>query len=138
MSLYDPPSIEVKKRGRGFAPTAPPSILVGDTTYTPLRPYTLVYVDVFFAKVIRVWPLKALRLPLSYDVHVRSVAVLQRLSGTGWRLNLESAHQPGLKGGANSKTKVTCPACGQNAWGKPDLYIDCKFCGRQMTPKVPV
>jgi predicted SprT family Zn-dependent metalloprotease len=62
----------------------------------------------------------------------------KRLAATGWKLNLESAHRPGLKGGANSKTKVTCAACGQNAWGKPDLYIDCKFCGRQMTPKVPV
>jgi hypothetical protein len=55
-----------------------------------------------------------------------------KLAKTGWALNLQSAHRPGLKGGANSKTKFTCSSCGQNAWGKPDLAIVCKPCGIEM------
>jgi hypothetical protein len=56
----------------------------------------------------------------------------KRLAATGWKLNLQSAHQPGAKGGKNSKTKFTCPECGQNAWGKPDLAVICKPCGAEM------
>jgi hypothetical protein len=55
-----------------------------------------------------------------------------KLAKTGWRLNLQSAHRPGPKGGTNSKTKFTCAACGQNAWGKPDLAIVCEPCGVKM------
>lgn len=55
------------------------------------------------------------------------------LSAKGWRLNLQSAPRPGSQGGTNSKTKFTCPACGQNAWGKPDLSISCIPCRVQMT-----
>jgi hypothetical protein len=51
-----------------------------------------------------------------------------KLATTGWRMNLQSAHRPGAKRGANSKTKFTCMSCGQNAWGKPDLAIGCKLC----------
>ena len=52
------------------------------------------------------------------------------LAATGWKLNLQSTHRPGPAGGKpNSKTKFTCPSCGQNAWGKPDLAIGCKSCG---------
>ena len=38
-----------------------------------------------------------------------------KLAATGWRLNSQSAPRPGQRGGINSKTKFTCPACGQNA-----------------------
>lgn len=31
-----------------------------------------------------------------------------------------------------NKTKFTCPTCGANAWGKPDLHIDCRDCQRPM------
>src|SRR6516225_7001705 len=55
-----------------------------------------------------------------------------RLAETNWRLNLESAHRPGDQRGPNSKVKFTCSACGQNAWGKPDLAIVCKPCGIEM------
>ena len=55
-----------------------------------------------------------------------------KLAATGWKLNLQSAHRPGAKGGTNSKTKFTCTACGQNAWGKPDLAILCEPCGIKM------
>ena len=54
------------------------------------------------------------------------------LAATRWKLNLQSAHQAGRKGGTNSKTKFTCASCGQNAWGKPDLAIVCKLCGVDM------
>ena len=60
-----------------------------------------------------------------------------KLAATGWKLNLQSAHRPGAKGGTNSKTKFTCPACGQNAWGKPDLAIICKPCGADMLAPAP-
>jgi SprT-like family len=66
-------------------------------------------------------------------------AAYGKLAATGWRLNLQSAHRPGAKGGTNSKTKFTCPSCGQNAWGKPDLAIICKLCGADMlAPALPV
>jgi hypothetical protein len=57
------------------------------------------------------------------------------LAASGWKLNLQSAHRPGPRGGTNSKTKFTCPACGQNAWGKPDLAISCIPCATQMMPE---
>ena len=38
---------------------------------------------------------------------------------------------------AKSKTRFSCPACGQNAWGKPDLEIDCRPCGVAMLEVVP-
>jgi SprT-like family len=55
-----------------------------------------------------------------------------KLAATGWKLNLQSAHRSGDKKGPNSKTKFTCTACGQNAWGKPDLAIMCEPCGIKM------
>src|SRR5215216_3765978 len=57
------------------------------------------------------------------------------LAARGWRLNLQSTPRPGAQGGTkNSKTTFTCPGCGQNAWGKPDLLISCIPCGRPMRP----
>jgi SprT-like family len=58
------------------------------------------------------------------------------LAATGWKLNLQSAHRPGPKGGTNSKTKFTCSACGQNAWGRPDLAVTCTPCQMQMVSSV--
>jgi hypothetical protein len=65
------------------------------------------------------------------------VTAYAKLAATGWKLNLQSAHRPGAKGGTKSKTKFTCPACGQNAWGKPDLEIICKPCGADMLAPAP-
>jgi hypothetical protein len=57
----------------------------------------------------------------------------ERLAATGWKLNLHSAPRPGQqRGPTNSKTKFTCPTCGQNAWGKPELSIGCIPCGLRM------
>jgi hypothetical protein len=61
-----------------------------------------------------------------------------RLAATGWRLNLQSAHRPGPRGGVTSKTKFSCTVCGQNAWGKPDLQIGCLVCGVEMRPVRPL
>ena len=55
------------------------------------------------------------------------------LAVAGWRLNLQSAHRPGgTRGGPSSKTNFTCPSCGANAWGKPELAIACIPCGLRM------
>jgi hypothetical protein len=34
-----------------------------------------------------------------------------------------------------SKTKYTCPACGLNAWAKPDASLVCGDCGQRMPPE---
>ncbi|MCC9603540.1 SprT-like domain-containing protein [Stieleria sp. JC731] len=34
-----------------------------------------------------------------------------------------------------SKTKYTCPECGQNAWAKPAAKIDCGDCGFELEPE---
>lgn len=61
-----------------------------------------------------------------------------RLAKMGWRLNMQSAHQPGKKGGTReSKTAFLCSQCGQNAWGRPALAILCEPCGLKMIPKAP-
>ena len=52
------------------------------------------------------------------------------LTMTEWKLNLESAHFD--RSVHKNKTKFTCPGCGQNAWGKPDLAILCEPCGIRM------
>jgi hypothetical protein len=51
-----------------------------------------------------------------------------KLASTGWKLNLQSAHRPGPKGGTNSKMKFTCTWCGWNVWGKPDTKVICLPC----------
>src|SRR5262249_20297831 len=54
---------------------------------------------------------------------------LTKLVKNGWKLNLQSAHQPGQNRRPNgSNAKFTCGKCGRNAWGKPDLAIVCKPC----------
>jgi hypothetical protein len=58
------------------------------------------------------------------------------LIATGWALNLQSTPRPGPKVKTNdSKTTFTCPACAQNAWGKPDLAILCEPCRIKMQPR---
>ncbi len=38
------------------------------------------------------------------------------------------------KAKAKNKSKFTCPSCGANAWGKPDLLIVCATCGIDFEP----
>jgi hypothetical protein len=58
-----------------------------------------------------------------------------KLAATGWKLNLQSAPRVGGTKAPSSKTKFTCPACEQNAWGKPDLAIKCEPCDIVMSPE---
>jgi len=60
------------------------------------------------------------------------------LAAASWKLNLQSAHRSGAKGGTNSKTKFTCSSCGQNAWGKLDLAILCMNCFAEQHPEIAV
>jgi hypothetical protein len=60
-----------------------------------------------------------------------------RLAASNWKLNLESAHRPGGQKGPSSKTKFTCPSCGQNVWGKPNAQVTCTPCGIEMYSIVP-
>src|SRR5262249_39184523 len=62
-----------------------------------------------------------------------------RLAASNWRLNLESAHRPGEQRKApNSKTKFTCPSCGQNAWAKPNAQLMCLFCFTEFAERLGV
>jgi hypothetical protein len=52
-----------------------------------------------------------------------------KLAATGFQLHWQSA--PFDKQGRakkSSKTKFTCPECGQNAWAKPDALLLCGEC----------
>jgi hypothetical protein len=53
-----------------------------------------------------------------------------KLQETGFKLHWQSS-QPSKEGERSnrSKTKFTCPACGQNAWAKPDAMLGCYACG---------
>jgi hypothetical protein len=42
------------------------------------------------------------------------------------------AARPGSQTQVRRKSKFTCPDCGQNAWGKPELAIDCRHCESKM------
>src|SRR5262245_5309510 len=52
-----------------------------------------------------------------------------KLAATGFQLHWQSI--PATKQGRakkSSKTKFTCPECGQNAWAKPDALLICGEC----------
>jgi len=53
-----------------------------------------------------------------------------KLKAKGFELHWQSAPQDkAAKAKAKaSKTKFTCPECGQNAWGKPDALLICGVC----------
>jgi hypothetical protein len=52
-----------------------------------------------------------------------------KLAAMGWKLNLQSAHRAGGTRTPSSKVKSTCPACGGNAWAKPNYQLACVACG---------
>lgn len=60
----------------------------------------------------------------------------ERLLKAGWVMPyLQTWTEQGKKASAKkkaSKTKFTCPSCGANAWGKPDLVILCGPCDVRM------
>lgn len=51
---------------------------------------------------------------------------------SGFNLDWFSNAAPKAPKGKSSKTKFTCPECEVNAWGKPDLEIECGPCQREM------
>jgi predicted SprT family Zn-dependent metalloprotease len=54
------------------------------------------------------------------------------LLATGFRLNWQSLAPERQESKARSKTKFTCPSCGQNAWAKPDASLMCGDCEEPM------
>jgi hypothetical protein len=52
-----------------------------------------------------------------------------KLAATGFQFHWQSVPaSEGGKGKKSSKTKFTCPACGQNAWAKPGARLICGEC----------
>jgi hypothetical protein len=52
-----------------------------------------------------------------------------KLAATGFQLHWQSAPASGEgRAKKSSKTKFTCPECGQNAWAKPDALLICGEC----------
>lgn len=63
--------------------------------------------------------------------------VCDELIGTGWKLNLESAHRPGAaKVKKDGRTKLTCPKCRQNTWVQnPSAGFVCEHDGFRFLPE---
>jgi hypothetical protein len=49
-----------------------------------------------------------------------------KLAAQGFQLHWQSSELAKAK--KSSKTKFTCPECGQNAWAKPDALLICGEC----------
>jgi hypothetical protein len=61
-----------------------------------------------------------------------------KLAATGFQLHWQSI--PATKQGRGkkaSKTKFTCPECGQNAWAKPDALLICGECFEEDDGDIP-
>jgi hypothetical protein len=59
----------------------------------------------------------------------------EALLATGFCLNWQSVvveREQERVAKAQSKTKYTCPSCGQNAWAKPDAALLCGTCEEPM------
>lgn len=57
----------------------------------------------------------------------------KKLQARGFQLHWQSATTGAQgKGKQASKTKFTCPDCGQNVWGKPDAQVNCDICSAKM------
>jgi len=56
----------------------------------------------------------------------------EQLLATGFQLNWQSLAPERQTSKARSKTKYTCPSCGQNAWAKPVASLVCGDCGEPM------
>ena len=50
----------------------------------------------------------------------------------GYNLSFHDLTDEPEGGQRQNKTKFTCPDCGCNAWGKPDLNIRCEDCRKKM------
>jgi hypothetical protein len=64
--------------------------------------------------------------PIEAGVFIKAC---KQLADTGFKFQLESKAHPGKdQAPKTSKVKVTCPQCGQNAWGKDGLDVRCGVC----------
>jgi hypothetical protein len=59
----------------------------------------------------------------------------KELAATGFKLEWQS--KPPDRKQRQSKTKFTCPSCGQNAWAKPDARLLCAACGGAVPMTAP-
>jgi hypothetical protein len=59
------------------------------------------------------------------------------LKATGLKLRWQSAPE-GEEAKNTSKTKFTCPECGQNAWAKPEALLGCYACYEEREREEPV
>ena len=63
----------------------------------------------------------------------------KKLQAHGFQLHWQSATTGAHgKGKQASKTKFTCPDCGQNVWGKPGAQVRCDFCSAKMMSQEPM
>jgi SprT-like family len=61
-----------------------------------------------------------------------------KLAGSGLQLHWQSVPASGEgKAKKSSKTKFTCPECGQNAWAKPDALLICGECFDESGGEIP-
>ncbi len=58
-----------------------------------------------------------------------------KLARSGWKLNLEAVPRSKRDSDRNKST-FKCAECGQLAYGKPDLAVDCRYCGTPMLLRV--
>jgi hypothetical protein len=62
-----------------------------------------------------------------------------KLKATGFKLHWQSEpHTKERKKKRESKTKYTCPHCGQNAWSKPNARLVCGDCKLKLIAEKPV
>lgn len=59
----------------------------------------------------------------------RYARAYQQLKARGFQLHWQSAAvEAGTRVKQSSKTKITCPLCSQNLWGKPGAQAICGAC----------
>jgi predicted SprT family Zn-dependent metalloprotease len=59
-------------------------------------------------------------------------AACRKLLRGGTRLAWQSREPRASERARNSKTKYTCPACGLNAWAKPEAHLVCGACAADL------
>ena len=67
----------------------------------------------------------------------RDARVYAKLAESGLQLHWQSVPaNEQAKAKKSSKTKFTCPDCGQNAWAKPEAVLVCGECMEPMEARV--
>lgn len=63
--------------------------------------------------------------------------VFDELAATGWHFNFQSTIVRGVSKTKKSKATYICPACGANAWAKPNSHLVCETCLRLSLSGLP-